>query len=264
MSEDSPSSGKAAVRSRVSGIERSVQILDALSERGLPASAYDIAKSIRAPISTVYSIVEDLVSRGVLSRTEDNLVWLGPRLLRYGLSYQAKMDLLVEAKREMARLYRTVGETVQICSRDEGMMVVVAMADGDGHFRISSDVGTRVPINWTASGRLLLGHLPAEERRAAFERYSRPSPTGRAETDPAVLARQAGEDFADRLAVQLGASEFSVACIASPIRDAAGACAATISIVLAEQKARERLDHYAGEVRRSAAAIEGALGSLAA
>lgn len=250
-------------RSRVSGIERSIQILDALTEKGAPASAYDIAKSVRAPMSTVYSIVEELASRDMLSKVEGGLIWLGPRLLRYGLAYEAKVDLLVEAKREMARLCGMVGETVQICSRDEGMMVVTAMADGDSHFRISSDVGTRVPVNWTASGRLLLGHLPLEERRAAFERYSRPSPTGRAETDPIRLAEQAGEDFRNRLAVQLGASEFSVACIASPIRDAAGACAATISIVLAEEKARRRLDYYANLVRASAAAVENALGHSA-
>lgn len=247
-------------RSRVSGIERSVQILDALVQKGAPASAYDIAKSVGAPMSTIYSIVDELASRDILSRVEDGMIWLGPRLMRYGLAYQAKVDLLVEAKREMARLSKAIGETVQICSRDEEMMVVTAMAEGDSHFRVSSDVGTRVPVNWTASGRLLLGHLPPDESHAAFVRYARPSPTGRAETDPARLAKQAGEDFRNRLAVQLGASEFAVACIASPIRDGAGACAATISIVLAEEKARQRLDFYADKVRDAAAAIENALG----
>ena len=251
-------------RGRVSGIERTVQILDMLSDRGTPASAYDIAKSIGAPISTVYSIVEELSVRGMLSRTNDNTVWLGPRLFRYGLAYESKMDLLTEAKHEMTRLSRSIGETVQICCRDEGMMVVVAMADGQGHFRISSDVGTRVPLNWTASGRLLLGHLPEHERRRAFETASQPSPTGIAETDPDILALQAGEDYRARLAVQLGASEFSVACIASPIRDSLGHCVATISIVLPELKAKNNLDKYSDAVRGSASAIELALGSRAA
>ncbi len=252
--------GKAR-RSRVSGIERTVQILDALTDRGGPTSAYDIAKSIRAPMSTIYSIVEELIQRDLLTKVEGGLIWLGPRLLRYGLAYEAKLDLLVEAKREMTRLCDSIGETVQICSRDEGMMVVAAMADGDSHFRVSSGVGTRVPVNWTASGRLLLGHLPTEERLAAFKLYSRPSPTGLATVDPHQLSEEAGEDFRNRLAVQLGASEFSVACIASPIRDGNGTCAATISIVLPEEKARRRLEFYSEQVKGSAAAIENALGS---
>jgi len=247
-------------RQRVSGIERSVQIMDLLSSLGRPTSAYEIAKSIEAPISTVYSIVEELSSRSLLTRNEDNTLWLGPRLLRYGLAYESNMDLLTEAKLEMVRLSRKINETIQICYRDEGFMVVVDMAHGEGHFRIASDIGTRVPVNWTASGRLLLGYLPEKERIEAFRTYSQKSPTGVAETNPQKLAQQAGEDYRNKLAVQLGASEYAVACIASPICDIAGKCLATISIVLAETKAKSDLTYFSDAVKTSARAIEQALG----
>jgi len=247
-------------RSRTSGIDRSLQILDLLSARGRPASAYEIAKAIGAPLSTVYTLVDELSERGMLSRPEDKLVWLGPRVMRYGLAYESRMDTLTEAKHEMMRLSRLLGETVQICYRDEDLMVVAAMSDGEGHFRVSSDVGTRVPLNWTASGRLLVGHLPDRERIEVFRAIARPSPTGLAETDPALLAEQAGADFRARLAVQMGASDFAVACIAAPIRNASGECAMTISIVLAEQKAQANLTRYGDAVRDSAASIERALG----
>ncbi len=249
-------------RQRVSGIGRSVQIMDLLSTLGKPTNAYEIAKSIAAPVSTVYSVAEELTARGLLIRNDDNTLWLGPRLLRYGLAYEAQMDFLTEAKHEMVRLSRKINETVQICYRDEGFMVVVAMAHGDSHFRISSDIGTRVPLNWTASGRLLLGHLPEQERVNAFRNYSKQSPTGLAEVDPEKLAQKAGEDFQNRLAVQLGASEMEVACIAAPICDNRGACLATISIVLAESKARSDPNHFAEAVKNSARAIEQALGGV--
>jgi len=254
----------ATPRNRTSGVDRTLQILDMLSGRGAPASAYDIAKTIGAPLSTIYSLVDELTERGMLTRPDDKLVWLGPRLMRYGLAYESGMDLFSEAKHEMNRLARLLGETIQVCYRDDGDMVVAAMADGDGHFRISSDVGARVPLNWTASGRLLVGHLSDAERLAIFREISQPSHTGLAETDPRKLARQAADDFRARLAVQLGASEFAVACIASPIRDAAGACVLTISVVLAEPKARAHLDRYAQAVKNAASKVEQALGQSAA
>jgi len=256
MTEAAP----AARRGRTSGIDRSLQILDLLSATGRPASAYEIAKAIGAPLSTVYALVEELNERGLLSRPQEKLVWLGPRVMRYGLAYESRMDMLTEAKHEMGRLSRLLGETVQICYRDEDLMVVAAMSDGEGHFRVSSDVGTRVPLNWTASGRLLVGHLPDTERVEMFRTIARPSPTGLAETDPALLAEQAGSDFRNRLAVQMGASDFAVACIAAPIRNAAGECTMTISIVLAEQKAQANLERYGDAVRASAGRIERALG----
>lgn len=257
-------SAPAKPRNRTSGIDRALQILDMLSARGQSASAYDIAKTIGAPLSTIYSLVDELAERGMLSRPGDKQVWLGPRLMRYGLAYESRMDFLTEAKHEMTRLARALGETIQICYRDEDKMVVAAMTDGEGHFRVSSDVGTRVPLNWTASGRLLVGHLRDGERRQVFRSIARPSPTGLAETDPDTLADQAGADFRDRLAVQMGASDFAVACIAAPIRNRSGECVLTISIVLAEQKAQANLDRYGKAVRDAASSVEQAMGREAA
>lgn len=247
-------------RNRVSGIQRATQILELLSERQEAATAYDIARSLGAPLSTVYGVTDELVDSELLVRDDDNRLWLGPRIHRFGLACERRMDLLTAAKQEMSRLSAEIGETVQVCRRDGPMMVVVAMAAGNGHFRIASDIGTRVPLNWTASGRLLLGHLPTKQRQAEFTEAATPSPTGTAETNPRKLAKQAGDDFAKRLAVQMGTSEISVACIAAPIRNQHGECDAALSIVLPERKAAENMKPYGKAVQSAAAAVERALG----
>ena len=247
-------------RKRTSGIDRSLQVLDVLSERNEAMTTYDVARSIGAPVSTIYRIVDELIEREMLSRGAGNTVWLGPRLMRYGLVYRASLDTFGMAQQEMNRLCKETRETVQICTRDGGMMLVIGMAVGEGHFRVASDVGTRVPLNWTASGRLLLGHLPEDQRRRAFADCACPSRTGIAETDPEKLSAQARQDFEDRLAVQFNASEFSVACIAAPIRDEAGACAATISVVTADRQAELRRDELSQAVRAAAEAVERSLG----
>ncbi len=251
-------------RKRVGAIDRTLQILDVLTERQQPMSAYDLAQKTGAPASTIYKIVDELVERSMLTRTGENSVWLGPRLMRYGLTYRSHMNVFNEAKREMGALAERLGETIQICARDEDMMTVIGMSRGKDHFNVASDVGTRVPLNWTVSGRLLLGHLDEHERIRIFRQIARPSTTGKAEVDPVKLAELSGREFHERLAVQMSASEFAVACIAAPICDETGACVATISIVLPETKARAETDRLAEEVRRSARNIETALGRKAA
>lgn len=247
-------------RTRTSGIDRALQIMDVLTERRQPMTAYELAKSTGAPVSTIYRLVEELIEREMLSRADEARIWLGPRLMRYGLTYRASIDLYAEARREMRRLADETGETVQLCARDGTMMAVIAMVEGEGHFRVTSDVGTRVPLNWTASGRLLLGHLSDADRIAAFAEAAQPSETGMAETDAEKLAEQSRADFANRLSIQMSQSEFSVACIAAPIRNATGACAATISIVLSERQAELRAEELAAAVRNSALRIERAMG----
>jgi DNA-binding IclR family transcriptional regulator len=247
-------------RTRVSGMDRALQVLDHLREIGVPAGPYAIAKAIGAPLSTTYLVIDELVERELLIRRGEGQVWLGPRLYLLGLAYARSLDFLAEASHEMHELCREVGETVQICGRDGDHMVVLAMADGPGHFRVMSEVGTRVPLNWTASGRLLVGHLADGERLAIFRSSAKSSPTDRAETNPRALSELSRKAFAERLSVQISETDFLVSCVASPIVDTTGACVATISIVLPEHKVEARRAFYAKAVREASARIERKLG----
>lgn len=261
-----PSSEKNTVqapkqkRSRVSGIDRVLQILDFLYDSGTPCGAYAIAKAIGAPLSTVYVIVDDMVEKNLLSRKEAGLLWLGDRLYHYGLAYAHSLDFLRVANSEMHDLCRYIGETIQLCGLDGDHMQVLAMADGPGHFQITSRVGTRVPLNWTASGRLLVGHWPENERIKLFQRCASASPTGRADTDPEILSAAAASAFEKKISIQAGESDYAVACIAAPICNEQGECVATISIVLPEQKIREDSQLYTQSVQQSAERIETMMG----
>jgi DNA-binding IclR family transcriptional regulator len=244
----------------MSGIDRAFQVLDHLTRCGRPATAYDIARALAAPASTVYEVIDTLVAKGALSRTDGNgRVFLGPRLHFYGLAYAKELSLERVLSAEITALSQSTGETVQVCGRDGDMMVVLMMAEGARVFRIASQVGTRVPLNWTASGRLLVAPLAKAERRALFAR-AKASPTGRAETDPKRLEAASQAAWAARLAVQVSEADEDVACIAAPIRDAAGGCPATISIVLPASRAREQQPALAEAVRGAAAGVEAAMG----
>ncbi|NHT76718.1 IclR family transcriptional regulator [Rhizobiaceae bacterium CRRU44] len=251
---------KSVRRSRVSGIDRALQVIDHLYETGAPAGAYAIAKAVGAPLSTVYVIIDDLVEKNMLARNGDGTLWLGSRLYHYGLAYARSLDFMSVATQEMHDLCRDAGETVQVCGRDAEHMLVLAMADGPSHFQVASRVGTRVPLNWTASGRLLVGHMPEAERVELFRRGARMSPTGRAAVDAETLSDAARTAFEERLSIQAGESDYAVACIASPIVDRNGNCVATISIVLPEQKAFADKAGYADRVKASAARIEALMG----
>ena len=254
---DAPDSGK---RKRTGALDRVVQILDRIQEVNAPMTAYEVARSVGAPLTTVYTIINDLVDKRLLTRNREGSVWLGPRLYGYGLTYVGALDFMEVAADEMRRLADEVQETVQLCGIDEGMMVVLDMKEGPGHFKVTSKVGSRVPLNWTASGRLLVGHMPRKELERFFARHAVPSPTGRAITDPEKLAELAQVALAQRLAEQIGESEVAVACLASPVLNREGQCALVISLVLPEQKALQRYDFYADAVKASARRIEDRLG----
>lgn len=245
-------------RPRVSGIDRAFQILDFLLERGEAARSVDIARGTGMPVSTAYQIVEKLLEQQVLAGDSGGLIGLGPKLAHYGRGYRQATPLLKVAEDEMTRLAKEVGESVQICGRADHEMIVLAMAAGSGIFSVTSHVGTRVPLNWTASGLLLTGHMSDAERLALYQRAAVPSPTGEAEADPAALSRASARAFAEGVLVQVNGTDLGVACVAAPIIDEAGACVATISIVVPGNRAQ--LPDLKHAVCQSARAIEARAG----
>ena len=95
-----------------------------------------------------------------------------------------------------------------------------------------------------------------------FMKHSEASPNNDAIIDPLLLSKTSKEEFTAGLAIQVSLSEFSVSCIAAPIKGRDGSCIATISVVLPEQKASSNLDYYTTEVQNSANKIELAIGSF--
>ncbi len=249
-----------ARKPRTSGAERAFQIIEGLVELGEPATAYQIAKRLAAPLSTIYETIALLERLEVLQRRDnEGRFYLGPRLHFYGLAYSRGLETDEVFRREAETLSRISGENVQICVRDGDYMVVSVMADGADQFHISSRPGSRTPFNWTASGRLLIGALPPKERAAIFARAV-PSPTGRAVTDPAALEKVCREAWRRGYCAQIAESDFAVACIAAPILDSSGACVATVSLVVPEKTAKERDRELAKLAMASAGNIETQLG----
>ncbi|MGE8943974.1 IclR family transcriptional regulator [Leptospira interrogans] len=247
-------------RSRTSGIDRTIEIIDHMVRYGAQSTTAELARALDAPTSTIYKIVEELTEHGLLVRDSSGGAALGPRLMYFGLACQDSMPFIGVANKVIRTLSAEVGESVQLCGRDDNMMVVIAMVEGPGSFVVSSRVGSRVPLNWTASGRLLTGHLSDGARRSLYARACLPSPTGRAETDPVVLAAESRLVLERRCSIQLGVSDYALACIAAPIVNPVGECVATISIVLPERRAIRNSSSYIEAVQVAAREVEGTVG----
>ncbi len=245
---------------RTNGIERASAILECLVGLGDSATAYQIAKTIGAPLSTTYETIALMEELGLLQRSGgEGKYFLGARLLFYGLAYSSHLAEDEVYRREAESLSRACGENVQICVRDGDFMVVSLMAEAAGSFHISSRPGSRTPLNWSASGRLLLGHLTPEERTEIFRR-ARPSPTGRALTDPGALEEACAKAWSRGCSVQIAESDFAVACIAAPVKNGEGECVATVSLVVPESTAKKKQRELSRLVIESAENIEQQLG----
>lgn len=234
---------------------RVIDLLAHLHDVGRPIRIGELAKSLKAPRSTVYELVGLLTEAGLLEQTDaGGSVFFGRKLYFYGMDYLRRHDLLGRAREETDRLARETGETTQLCVMHESKYSVAYMSAGSRPFRISSEIGTQIPLPWTASGRLLLSHLSPDEIRAFVPAGDlappRSTPLSMDEFIRAVaMARR------DGFCITSGLVDPFTHCIAAPIHDRLGQVGATFCFVVPIDTSPDRITHLRDILIESGAAL---------
>lgn len=217
---------------RQRGIDRVVDLLEALLRHRSPARIGDIARSIQAPRSTTYELVSRLIRAEILEPVGDEgRVYFGKAVYHYGRAYADANPFHQRCRDVLERLSAETGATTQLCALKGNKYIVVDACMGPGLFRITADIGVEVPIPWTASGRLLLGHLDGEAIRCFIPSEDFRLPDGRVLPVEAFLAdiataRERG------VSVTVGLADRFTCCLAAPIRDRHGIAVATLCFVV--------------------------------
>jgi IclR family transcriptional regulator, KDG regulon repressor len=222
-------------------VRRTLDIFELMLGAREPLSVSAVIARLGIPKSTAYELVRMLAESGYLERgRRPGTYFLGRRLFELGMAYRSQVDLLKEGSHVVEALRDQTGETVQFSVLENEMMLVLLKEESRQPIRIISHIGTRVPVNWAAAGRLLVSDLPDDELRRLLAHSARPSPTGRAPTDVDTLVAQIRRARAQGYAVELNETNAHAGCVAAPVLDAAGRCVAAISIVAPEQRMQRR------------------------
>src|ERR1700744_4240270 len=152
--------------SRARGVDRVVGIFKQLHIARRPMTMRELIEATGAPRSSIYELVTILTEAGWLETAADGSVFFGREMHYYGSDYAVHNDLISRAHQAILTLVRNFDETAQLCMLEGNKYTVVLSENSARPFNISSDIGVRVPIPWTATGRLLLAHLGADEIRA--------------------------------------------------------------------------------------------------
>jgi DNA-binding IclR family transcriptional regulator len=147
-------------------VDRVIAIFRQLHIAQRPLTMRELIEATGAPRSSIYELVAILAEVGWLETAADGSVFFGREMHYYGSDYATHNDLISRAHQSILALVRKYDETTQLCMLEGNKYTVVLSENSARPFNISSDIGVRVPIPWTATGRLLLGHLNADDIRA--------------------------------------------------------------------------------------------------
>ena len=260
----SPKRQAPSDRGTVQSVERSLDILEALSAAEDGIGILDLSSRVSLHASTVHRLLGTLVTRGyVRQNPQTSRYSLGPRTLQLAHAFQDHSDLCAEAHPFLQSLMEQSGETANLVVLDRAQAVYVDQVASPRLVRMFTVIGRHVPLHSTACGKVLLAHLDPTERSRVIRENGLSAQTHYTITTAKELDRELADICRRGFAVDDQEQDEGVRCVASPVCDHTGRVVAAISISGPTTRVtKERLPELGKLVIAIAAQLSAALGYM--
>ncbi|KAA2260990.1 IclR family transcriptional regulator [Solihabitans fulvus] len=265
--------------SDVPALRRGLAVLRLLASRPGPMSAAAVARELDLPRSTTYHLLSELAEAGFATHLpEERRYGLGVASFELGSAYLRHDPLERLARPLLRRLVDRVERTAHLGVLHGAEALYLLREQPRQPQTLVTDVGVRLPAHLPASGRAMLGHLPAAQVRALLPTAgSFVNRTGRGPGNLPELRRLLSTERRRGWAVEDGHVTAGFASVAAPVFDHGGRPIAAISVTFrhlcapddgsgtsAGQECGQTWPELAEEVRRAAVELTTRIGGHAA
>jgi IclR family transcriptional regulator, blcABC operon repressor len=156
----------------VPALDRSVSILDLLSETREGLSLGDIAKTIAIPKSSTHNLMLALVEHGLVRRNENGEFSMGTKALQWGQSFNAGSRLMSAFDAAMRANTTLESETVMLAILDNTDVTYLACHPGTRPLAVNFRVGGRFIASCTSSGKAILSTINDIDIKQLYQQSS--------------------------------------------------------------------------------------------
>lgn len=233
-----PSSGVRAL----STVLHTLELLEVLAESDRPLRLAEVVQRTELSRATAYQRLFTLVEAGFLELDHDQRYRLTMYPARLANAAVAQAGISERAQAVMNDLMQLTQETVSLAVLEQGRACIAARVETNMLLRADQKIGSHMPIEGSASGRVLAAWAPSELRQEV-------EATGEAFPSEAVLE----EVRRDGHAVSNGYSNSGVTGLAAPVFGANGRCIGALSLAIPEQ--RYQIDLVLEPLKRASATL---------
>ena len=197
---------------------RAFALLERIGYAERPPSLDDLTRASGLPKPTVHRLLRLLMRGGLVQRdlAEKRYV-VGSRACAFSLQVQLCSPSRAQRHAVLSRLVEEIGETCNFTMLDGDEVIYLDRVETPEMVRLHMEVGSRVPLHCTASGKLFLAQFPPGQVRrllgpAPLKRY-----TERTIVDPEVLERELRKIRRTGIAADTGEYLAGSVCVAVPV-----------------------------------------------
>jgi DNA-binding IclR family transcriptional regulator len=175
----------------------------------------EIGRELGVSRSTAYRLLSVLEHRGFVRQDPRTKAFsAGPALLRVGLAAAGRSDIRATLHPLLERIVARVGETSHLVVLDRGEAFYMDCVESTQVVRATSRVGTTLPAQVAAAGKVLLANLPEAQLDEVLS-HPLTAMTKRSKTSAASIRRELKQITARGWALNDGESEVGLRAVAT-------------------------------------------------
>ncbi len=144
-------------------LEKGLDILEYLSDKGIPKSQSEIAHGLNRSANEIYRMLYCLEYRGYINKSSSGKYAISLKLYNLSHRHSPIDELLKAAKPMMEELANTTKQSCHMGVLYNGQLMVVSQTPSPEPVSLSIEEGSLFPLIKTTSGRVLLAFMEEKE-----------------------------------------------------------------------------------------------------
>jgi len=218
----------------MNSIEKSIQILNYLSNTKRSVGITELSSKLSFPKSTVHRILNNLLSYSLVGQEKDTSKYkLGLKILEYSNSFYNSFDFRQITKPVLKKICVETGLTTFLTAWYDGHSICIDSVTPsqklDTH-HLFVEIGKKMPFHCTASAKVLLAYRSSNEIRRIINENPLQKYTSRTIIDPKKLEEHLNKIRENGFAICDEELEEGIKAISAPIKNINRKVIASITI----------------------------------
>ncbi|MGH1480362.1 MAG: IclR family transcriptional regulator [Geminicoccales bacterium] len=216
---------------------KALVLLEELTDHGKPCTPTELNRKLSFAKPSIHRLCRALEGEGFLIRDiNGRRLTPGPRALRLATAILSSTDLRAARQAVLTRLSEEIGETCNLSLPDIDGMLYWDRVETRWPLRIHLQIGSRVPLYCTASGKMYLSSLQKTFLDSYLSSRQLERQASNTITDVANLERHLDQIRQDGYSIDNEEFIDGMVALAVPIKDASGRFCATLSFHAPSQR----------------------------
>lgn len=216
----------------VIAVDRCLDIMEYISKASGPVSVRELSVKLNIPNASCFRIIKNMLNRGYIEESDraSGQYELGLKILDLAEKKNRTLDVRTIAVPYMDQLARKTNQSVQLGKLEQNGVIYIEQSMSMSPIKVIGPLYTPIKINVSASGKVLCAFLPPYEQTSYVEQADFTRLTDNSIMDKVEFKKQLQVVRKNYYAVDNEEYSTGIGCLAVPIFDYRGQCAASLGL----------------------------------